>query len=377
MNNRKVNCISIFWVLMMVVLSLTACSDDDNKADFYLEASTDLINLDYQGHWDGTNDNASFELGANVSWKVTSVNEWINLSHTEGVKGRTTLFLSVDENLTGEDREGLIIIEGNGLYQYIDVYQTLKTDELTVRPINLMVTKSGRLETGEQASIDIETNSKWEIVECADWIKPEKTQGNSGYSAVALVIDQNMTGDVRTGSLVVHSGSKDMEVTITQNLEGLKVTPRSIEVNIEGKVEGKDEVTLQIESAENWILDNGTATWITPELKSGNAGTVSLNLSIDKNETGTVRTGKLNICTTSGLEEVVTIVQTLRRPAAVLYYEPFDWCTNAINKPGAAAVQDPVGTNGKSGTTFNLFDKNYTGAKEAFIAAGLSLSFRN
>lgn len=132
MNNRKLNIIYFFWMLLITGLSFGACSDDE-KTDAYLEASTDLINLDYQGLWEGSNENASFELGANVSWKVTSVNEWITLNHMEGKRGRTTIFITAKENLTGEDREGLIIIEGNGLYQFIDIYQTLKSFN---RPIN-------------------------------------------------------------------------------------------------------------------------------------------------------------------------------------------------------------------------------------------------
>ncbi len=373
MNNRKQNTIYFFWMLLITGLSFGACSDDE-KTDAYLEASTDLINLDYQGLWEGSNENASFELGANVSWKVTSVNEWITLNHVEGKRGRTTIFITAEENLTGEDREGLIIIEGNGLYQFIDIYQTLKSEELTVRPTSITVTKSGKLESGEQASIDIETNSNWEITEYDSWIKPDKMTGKAGYTAVNLDIEQNKTGEVRTGKFIVVSGSKKTEVTVTQNLEGLKVSPRVIEVNIEGEIEGEDAVKFDIDAAESWTIENSATSWITPSATNGNAGNTTITLSISKNGTGAVRTGSLKVITTSGLEDEVIVTQTLRTPATILYYEPFDWCTNDINKPGSAAIQDPVGTNGKQGTTFNLFDKKYTGAKEAFDAAGLTCS---
>lgn len=200
-------------LLLLWVIIVSSCSEKE-KVDNYLEASTDLISIDYKGFWKNSDKKASFELGANIHWKVTSVDEWITLSHMEGDRGRTTIFIDAKENLTGEDREGLIIIEGNGLFQYIDVYQTLKKEEISIVPTNITVGKSGKLETGDLASIEIETNSDWEVIEADNWIMPDKKSGKEGYSLITLDIEPNNTGDIRVGKLLVSSGKEIVEIII-------------------------------------------------------------------------------------------------------------------------------------------------------------------
>ena len=74
----------------------------------------------------------NFDLGTNRSWRASYVEEWIHLTHTEGDRGRVRIFLSIDENNTGEDRTGFIIFEGDGgTRRTIAVTQKLKVDALS------------------------------------------------------------------------------------------------------------------------------------------------------------------------------------------------------------------------------------------------------
>ena len=355
-------------LLLLWVIIVSSCSEKE-KVDNYLEASTDLISIDYKGFWKNSDKKASFELGANIHWKVTSVDEWITLSHMEGDRGRTTIFIDAKENLTGEDREGLIIIEGNGLFQYIDVYQTLKKEEISIVPTNITVGKSGKLETGDLASIEIETNSDWEVIEADNWIMPDKKSGKEGYSLITLDIEPNNTGDIRVGKLLVSSGKEIVEIIITQELEVLEVTPNVIEVNVEGKIEGEESVNLKINAESSWRIENNATSWISLSTLSGNAGSHMVSLIISKNETGAERYGSLKVITDSNMEEQVVVKQTLNESGATLYYENFDWCNLSLGK-----IQDPVGTQGKEDDTINLF--NNEKAKSHFDNAGLS-SYNN
>lgn len=73
------------------------------------------------------------------------------------------IFLSIDENNTGEDRTGFIIFEGDGgTRRTIAVTQKLKVDAPSLRR-RRSPSKSGLLETGEKVAIFISTNCDWEI----------------------------------------------------------------------------------------------------------------------------------------------------------------------------------------------------------------------
>lgn len=82
--------------------------------------------------------------------RATYVEEWIHPTHTEGDRGRTRIFLAIDENDTGKDREGYVIFEGGGSRRTVAVTQKLKIDALMVSPGKLTVVRSGLLETARK-----------------------------------------------------------------------------------------------------------------------------------------------------------------------------------------------------------------------------------
>ena len=221
----------------------TACDDDD--PDAFITVSKQEIEVEYNG-LTANGETVNFDLGSNHAWQATYVEEWIHPTHTEGDRGRTRIFLAIDENDTGKDREGYVIFEGGGSRRTVAVTQKLKIDALMVSPGKLTVVRSGLLETGEKASVYISANSDWTIEPSGDsgWITPSKTSGKAGEEDVELTIAQNTTGAVRTGTFVVVAGSKRATVTVTQNLEGLKVSAASFKVNKFGFAD-EDRVVLR------------------------------------------------------------------------------------------------------------------------------------
>lgn len=228
----------------------TACDDDD--PDAFITVSKQEIEVEYNG-LTANGETVNFDLGSNHAWQATYVEEWIHPTHTEGDRGRTRIFLAIDENDTGKDREGYVIFEGSGSRRTVAVTQKLKIDALMVSPGKLTVVRSGLLETGEKASVYISANSDWTIEPSGDsgWITPSKTSGKAGEEDVELTIAPNTTGAVRTGAFVVTAGSKKATVTVTQNLEGLKVSAASFKVNKFGFAdEDRTPLTFTITAAE-------------------------------------------------------------------------------------------------------------------------------
>lgn len=144
---------------LLLVSGLGFAGCDDADPDAFLSVTRQEIEVEYTG-LTTEGEMVNFELGTNRSWRATYVEEWIHLTHTEGDRGRVRIFLSIDENNTGEDRTGFIIFEGDGgTRRTIAVTQKLKVDALSVTPAKITVVKSGLLETGEKAAIFISTTA--------------------------------------------------------------------------------------------------------------------------------------------------------------------------------------------------------------------------
>lgn len=109
----------------------TACDDDD--PDAFITVSKQEIEVEYNG-LTANGETVNFDLGSNHAWQATYVEEWIHPTHTEGDRGRTRIFLAIDENDTGKDREGYVIFEGGGSRRTVAVTQKLKIDALMVSP---------------------------------------------------------------------------------------------------------------------------------------------------------------------------------------------------------------------------------------------------
>ena len=183
-----------------------------------------------------------------------------------------------------------------------------------VTPAKITVVKSGLLETGEKAAIFISTNCDWEISVADDskWISPVKTSGAPGDESIDLDIAQNTTDGVRTGTFTVTADSKTATVTVTQNLEGLKVSVNSFSVNKFGFAdEDRTPLTFTVTAAEAWTAESDG--WLTPSPASGDAGQTEVTLTVGENTTGAPRNGEVKILTSlTGLETVVRGAQNAK-----------------------------------------------------------------
>lgn len=273
---------------LLLVSGLGFAGCDDADPDAFLSVTRQEIEVEYTG-LTTEGEMVNFELGTNRSWRATYVEEWIHLTHTEGDRGRVRIFLSIDENNTGEDRTGFIIFEGDGgTRRTIAVTQKLKVDALSVTPAKITVVKSGLLETGEKAAIFISTNCDWEISVADDskWISPVKTSGAPGDESIDLDIAQNTTDGVRTGTFTVTADSKTATVTVAilegpgsingdQGKESEPMTPGEhwewtpMSVKLYG-ITGETRVVIRstqqgLSGYYRWYLDNVKMTKIAAE----------------------------------------------------------------------------------------------------------------
>jgi len=368
MNFTKLNIVYLYWITL-IGLSISACSDDN--IDPFLDVSASKISLEYNG-LTASGNAANFEIGSNGSWKLVSHDQWISMTHTEGERGRTTIFLTVEENLTGADREGNVTIESNGVQKTISIYQKLKIDVLSASPSEITVTKSGLLSNGDKATIDISSNSDWNITDIPEWVIADKTFGKSGNATITLDVTPNKMTDERTGEIKIVSGSLDKTIIINQNQEGLKVNINKIRINKAGVTDDSTMAKIEVTATNAWNLN--CDTWIHPDKSNGEIGREIITLACDTNTGSTERSGTIKITTDNGLESQITIIQTAKATAYeddgkengfIYWSEDFEWCRSF-------GGQDQVADKTQS-TTISIYgsNENEINAKAAFEQSGI------
>ena len=177
-------------------------------------------------------------------------------------------------------------------------------NELTATPANLSFDSEEDSQT-----IDVYSTASWtaEFVNdrAKDWCSISPTNGDAGNSSILVSVKENTTGEERSASIVVKSGSLQKIVKVAQKQnDALTVTSSKFEVKAEGgevEIEVKANIDYDYtieESAKSWVKYKTTRAMETSTLVFD----ISENTSIDKREAKiTFKSGNL--------KEVVTIYQ--------------------------------------------------------------------
>ncbi|NDV70137.1 BACON domain-containing protein [Dysgonomonas sp. 25] len=89
---------------------------------------------------------------------------------------------------------------------------------LSVDKLELTVIRTGRLSTGNKASLSILANRGYELSSDVDWITVDKPKGE-GLTDVVLEVEENNTNAVRTGRLTVTSKDRTETILVTQTMD--------------------------------------------------------------------------------------------------------------------------------------------------------------
>lgn len=315
--------------LCSATVMLTGCDDDDDLPA-YFSVDPHTFTLEYDG-LDANGEQCSFELGANASWQLSQKNEWLHLSKESGTRGSYTLFISADENTTGEDRLGFIEIQMGSKTQQLAVTQLKKVNALTVRPSEIEVDILG-VSDGANPTIKIDSNVDWSIdlPQDCDWIILSQATGTAGKAEVALAVSVNTTGNERTAELTVSGGGIEHKVKVTQSADAFTFDTTKLQFESGTNGESTSE-TVKVGCVESWnVTDKPQWLSITPD--NGNAGETTVTLTAEVND-GDAREGTITLSTEHGVTITLPVSQkgsTALRPdnqeAGYVYYsDDFSW----------------------------------------------------
>ena len=370
--------IKAFVILLSILtaMSFHACKDNLFMDDIF-EVSMNNISLNYLGLLENGN-NAEIEIGSSGSWQVTTKPEWVELSKSSGDRGRYTIFLTVGEAGTVEDREGKIVFESLGKAISVNVKQAKKVEELTVSPTTIAVNIKGLLNNGKASSIYISTNSDWNITELPEWITVDKTSGKAGNASVTLTVTKNTTGNPRQGIFNVTSGAKTESIVVQQDLSYTPLTQTTLIVGDQTGAITSESATFEINSVEDWTISSDNWIHVTPN--SGNAGNTEVTVSL--NPTTVTRTGTITIKDADNLTTIVDVKQEVLLPddgkaiGYVYLNDDFEWVRPYGGEDELLKAPTTAGHGkGFSGSTKNMHTQGPNGT--ATLAAATAFANHN
>lgn len=369
----------LYSILTCLSLVLGSCGKDI-VPDIFINATEAEIVLEYTGL---TSDGqpASFELGANESWKVVSSPEWLSINHNDGERGRVKFFVQAEENRTGEERTGFIEIESaSGKPEQISVMQKYLEPTLTLSVSNILVNILGLTADGKPVSINLTTNYPWQMTlpEGCDWIEPAATEGQAGTTAIGLTIKPNDTGETREAILTYKAGKMERKIVLKQEAKAFEISNKRIFLNHEGtlQTDGNAATTI-ITALEGWEVA-AKPQWLQCSPTTASAGNTTMTFTATAADDQ--REGYVILQSTHLSKDTISIVQMGKpqltpdsKPVGHVYFnESFDWA-NAIATQYPDLCQDQVGSiNGSKDKTIPiysnetvkaLFDNTLTDAK--------------
>lgn len=137
---------------------------------------------------DVSEETKSIDITSNISWKATSDADWITLSPTSGVKGTSSIKLSIKANALTSKRSATIKIfnEDYNLTKEVKVTQAEFVPTMTFSPSPVAATaeKSSKIVT-------VVSNIAWTATCTANWASLKTTSGPKGTSTLEIDIEAN------------------------------------------------------------------------------------------------------------------------------------------------------------------------------------------
>ena len=298
-----------FFLSMIGILALNACVPevpDQSK----LSVSPESISFSPAG------ESQTISISAKKDWTVSASDSWVSVSPTSG-KGSgkpVTVTVKGDANTTYEDRSATLTVKMGDLTQTITARQSANLDLI-------LPTKAYYLTSDAQSfDLTVETNVDYTISISGEWLKQTGTRALVS-NTLTFNLEENTSYDGRTATITIMPQDDSVAqqvVTVRQfQKDALIVANTSFELpygggGVEIKVEAN--VDFEVKPVDKWIHYT--------ETRALSSSTVYL--TVDENETGSAREGKVEIKQINGsLQHTVAIKQAghIAVDSIVLNYE--------------------------------------------------------
>lgn len=259
-------------MLLLIITCGCSTGDDSSPETESPDNVPALVVADYEnlspvfGHEGGTT-TISFTAGAD--WSATLSNsradEWLSITPATGKKGKGVITIQVQPNETPDELNATIILKSGVVTESIVVTQKQK-NALTITSDKIEVSASG----GE-VEVEVIANIDFDVKLLVEWIKEPGTRALN-TSNLSFFVEENQSGVLRVGHIVVNSGALSDTVTIYQDFErfitltdryfALPDTGGTVEVEINSSV----DFNTRFLSGADWVREKATRALSTHTL---------------------------------------------------------------------------------------------------------------
>lgn len=218
-------------------------------------------------------------ITAETSWYAIASDDWIRISPNSGDAGETTVSIEVTPNTQVSKRFGSITVYSDSFAKFaIEIQQ----QGLYIEVGDLQFSS-----LGETKTLDIRSNTEWEVLQSPDWVTLSKTSG-SGTDVISVTVPENPRTSPRSGEIRFGKEGRDIScsVTVTQAARTIEVGTSVIEFSDKG---GSRILPLVSDGAWTSTKDS---EWFVMNPESGN-GNSDITVTAEENITADERFGNI------------------------------------------------------------------------------------
>lgn len=296
-------------LVTLVLLFCWSCSSEEDPLGLGKRPEIVIPSTDKEPVMEAKGGTHSMTFTAITAWTASVVNtrsdNWCTVSPTSGEAGTVTLIITTAENLTPDERNVAITLQGLTNSETFTVTQKQK-DALTVTSSKEEVTtKGGDIAIEVKANIDFE----YQIDEASkSWITAATTRGLT-TSTLNFHVSENTGLKKREGYITIHSGEFSETVTVFQegNAPEILLTQNEYTVGDNGET-----IKVELKSNTDYEVKLPDGGWITEAVTRAFSSHTHY-FTIAKNETYDTRVAEILFTDkVNGVTEKVKVTQAQR-----------------------------------------------------------------
>lgn len=248
----------------------------------------------------------SIDISSNFEFKTDMPDvDWIKIANNNRAVSSHTLVYTIDENLTYEDREAIIVFKDTKSNKK----ESVKIEQRQKDAILLSNEKVEIPQEGGVFSIDVNSNINYSIEidpSCSSWISKENNKEARSLTKSTLYFKVSNSEEVekREGKIYFKSDNITETLKVYQRGGSILVLNKD-SYNLEGNT---TTISIDLKSNMNYTVST-SVDWIT-EISTRGISNSTKNFKIFTNKTGKSRTGKITFTTIDGNKcAQVTITQ--------------------------------------------------------------------
>ena len=244
-----------------------------------------------------------FTVDANVSWTVSSSEDWCKVKSSGLMGSSNTVSVNVAKNEDTKDRTATITVKGESITRTVEVTQdgdALRL-EVTVAAISFDANAKDC-----KTSFGIKSNTSWKInTNNISWLKVDPVLGSNDGVVTVTATEENTGKDAREATITVFGdGGLTATVTVTQPGKGPFLVVSTNNITFSPSAE---TVNVTVNSNTSWTVTTSNDSWLKVSPTKG-SNNVVITVGVDANNEEEQRMASITV-SADGLTQIITVTQ--------------------------------------------------------------------